>query len=581
MNSLTHPDEFVNRHIGLNENDITEMLKEINADSIDKLIEETIPAQIRLKENLTLDSPLSEFEYLNKLRQTAQKNKVFKSYIGMGYYGTILPAAIQRNILENPGWYTQYTPYQAEISQGRLEALINFQTMVMEMTGMPIANASLLDEATAAAEAMSVIYAYTRATKKNANKFFVDNDVFPQTLNVLKTRAVPHGIEIVTGNYSDFQLDENVFGLLVQYPSGKGSVNDYSNFFKQADSLSINKIVAADIFSLALFTPPGEFGADIVVGSTQRFGVPMGYGGPHAAYFSCKEEFKRIIPGRIIGASIDVHGRTALRMALQTREQHIKREKATSNICTAQVLLAIMAGMYAVYHGPERIRKIAERIHKLTKILDLSLKELNVKQTNDLYFDTLEIDFSNEAGKLEQLRNVALKRKINFNYFGSNSVGISLDETTSLGDVKEILSVFEEVLGKTLSIDINQLANNIEVNYPENIKRTSKYLTQKVFNSYHSETELLRYIKSLENRDLSLTTSMIPLGSCTMKLNAAAEMMGITFPEFANIHPFVPKDQTEGYQQIIKELEDDLAKITGFAAVSLQPIRELKVSLLD
>ncbi|MBU2586476.1 MAG: glycine dehydrogenase (aminomethyl-transferring), partial [Bacteroidetes bacterium] len=389
MNSLTHPDEFVNRHIGLNENDITEMLKEINADSIDKLIEETIPAQIRLKENLTLDSPLSEFEYLNKLRQTAQKNKVFKSYIGMGYYGTILPAAIQRNILENPGWYTQYTPYQAEISQGRLEALINFQTMVMEMTGMPIANASLLDEATAAAEAMSVIYAYTRATKKNANKFFVDNDVFPQTLNVLKTRAVPHGIEIVTGNYSDFQLDENVFGLLVQYPSGKGSVNDYFNFFKQADSLSINKIVAADIFSLALFTPPGEFGADIVVGSTQRFGVPMGYGGPHAAYFSCKEEFKRIIPGRIIGASIDVHGRTALRMALQTREQHIKREKATSNICTAQVLLAIMAGMYAVYHGPERIRKIAERIHKLTKILDLSLKELNVKQTNDLYFDTL------------------------------------------------------------------------------------------------------------------------------------------------------------------------------------------------
>ncbi|MBU2445635.1 MAG: aminomethyl-transferring glycine dehydrogenase [Bacteroidetes bacterium] len=571
MNSLTHPDEFVNRHIGLNENDITEMLKEINADSIDKLIEETIPAQIRLKENLTLDSPLSEFEYLNKLRQTAQKNKVFKSYIGMGYYGTILPAAIQRNILENPGWYTQYTPYQAEISQGRLEALINFQTMVMEMTGMPIANASLLDEATAAAEAMSVIYAYTRATKKNANKFFVDNDVFPQTLNVLKTRAVPHGIEIVTGNYSDFQLDENVFGLLVQYPSGKGSVNDYSNFFKQADSLSINKIVAADIFSLALFTPPGEFGADIVVGSTQRFGVPMGYGGPHAAYFSCKEEFKRIIPGRIIGASIDVHGRTALRMALQTREQHIKREKATSNICTAQVLLAIMAGMYAVYHGPERIRKIAERIHKLTKILDLSLKELNVKQTNDLYFDTLVIDFSKEAAKLEQLRKTAIKNKSNFRYFDDGSIGISLDETTSLNDVKEILNLFEEVLGRTLSTDFDRLAANVELNYPEKLKRTSSYLSQKVFNSYHSETELLRYIKSLENRDLSLTTSMIPLGSCTMKLNAAAEMMGITFPEFANIHPFVPKDQTEGYQQIIKELEDDLAKITGFAAVSLQP----------
>lgn len=571
MNSLTHPDEFVNRHIGLNENDIIEMLKEVNADSIDRLIEETIPAKIRLKEKLVLDSPLSEYDYLNKLRQTAQKNKVFKSYIGMGYYGTILPAVIQRNILENPGWYTQYTPYQAEISQGRLEALINFQTMVMEMTGMPIANASLLDEATAAAEAMSVVYAYTRATKNNANRFFVDNDIYPQTLDVLKTRAVPHGIEIVTGNYSDFQLDENVFGLLVQYPSSKGSVNDYSSFFAQADSLGINKIVAADILSLALLTPPGEFGADIVVGSTQRFGVPMGYGGPHAAYFSCKEEFKRIIPGRIIGASIDVHGRTALRMALQTREQHIKREKATSNICTAQVLLAIMAGMYAVYHGPEGIRQNAERIHKLTKVLDLSLKELKVKQTNDLYFDTLVINLGKDNSKLEQLRKTATKNNINFRYFDDGSIGISLDETTSLDDVTAILNVFEEVFGRTLSIDFDKLATNIEMNFPEKIKRTSSYLSQKVFNSYHSETELLRYIKSLENRDLSLTTSMIPLGSCTMKLNAAAEMMGVTFPEFANIHPFVPKDQTEGYQQIIKELEDDLAAITGFSAVSLQP----------
>jgi glycine dehydrogenase len=571
MNSLTHPDEFVNRHIGLNENDIEEMLKEVNAESIDKLIEETIPAQIRLKENLTLDPPLSEFDYLNKLRQTAQKNKVFKSYIGMGYYGTILPAAIQRNILENPGWYTQYTPYQAEISQGRLEALINFQTMVMELTGMPIANASLLDEATAAAEAMNVAYAYTHTSKKNANKFFVDEDIFPQTLDVLKTRAVPHGIEIITGKYTDFQFDESVFGILVQYPSGSGSVNDYSDFFAQADSLGVIKIVAADILSLALLTPPGEFGADIVVGSTQRFGVPMGYGGPHAAYFSCKEEFKRLIPGRIIGASIDVHGKTALRMALQTREQHIKREKATSNICTSQVLLAIMAGMYAVYHGPERIRRIAERVHKLTKVLDSGLKTLNLEQMNEFYFDTLLIDFSKEPAKLELLRKTALRNRINFRYFDGSLIGISLDETSSLNDVEEILKVFEDVLGKSHSVDIYQLSDNTEINFPENLTRKSSYLTQKVFNSYHSETELLRYIKSLENRDLSLTTSMIPLGSCTMKLNAASEMIGLTFPEFANIHPFVPEDQTEGYRQIIKELEDDLASITGFSAVSLQP----------
>ncbi len=571
MNSLNHPDEFVNRHIGLNENDISEMLNETKAESIEKLIEETIPAQIRLKEKISLDQPLSEFDYLNTLRQAATKNKLFKSYIGMGYYGTILPAAIQRNILENPGWYTQYTPYQAEISQGRLEALINFQTMVMELTAMPIANASLLDEATAAAEAMNVSYAFNRSTKKNSNKFFVDENTFPQTLAVLKTRATPHGIEIVTGSYKDFNLTDDFFGVLVQYPSGDGSVNDYSDFFNQADKLKVNKIVIADILSLALLKPPGEFGAEMVVGSTQRFGVPMGFGGPHAAYFACKEEFKRIIPGRIIGASIDVHGRPALRMALQTREQHIKREKATSNICTAQVLLAIMAGMYAVYHGPEGIRKIAERVHKLTAILNSGLKQLNLAQLNEQFFDTLLIDLGNQKDKIEQIKASASEKKINFRYFESGLIGISLDETTSLNDVQEILEVLAIGIVKNSSSSFENWNLDVEIKIKGDLKRKSKYLTQKVFNSYHSETELLRYIKSLENRDLSLTTSMIPLGSCTMKLNAASEMLGITFPEFTNIHPFVPHDETEGYQQIIKELEDDLAAVTGFAAVSLQP----------
>ncbi|MBM4174967.1 MAG: aminomethyl-transferring glycine dehydrogenase [Ignavibacteria bacterium] len=571
MNSFNHPDRFVNRHIGLNENDIKEMLYEVGAESIDTLIEETIPPQIRLKEEISLDQSLSEFEYLNKLRQTAQKNKVFKSYIGMGYYNTILPAAIQRNVLENPGWYTQYTPYQAEISQGRLEALINYQTMVMELTSMPIANASLLDEATAAAEAMNVSFAYSRSSKKNTNKFFVDEDVFPQTLAVLQTRAVPQGIEIVVGKYDELKLTDDFFGLLVQYPSGKGSVNDYSDFFSKADAIKINKIVAADILSLALLKPPGEFGADIVVGSTQRFGVPMGFGGPHAAYFACKEEFKRIIPGRIIGASIDVHGRPALRMALQTREQHIKREKATSNICTAQVLLAIMAGMYAVYHGPEGIQKIAERVHKLTNLLNSGLKQLNIRQLNAQFFDTLIIDLENQTDKIERIKKTAAEKKINFRYFENRLIGISLDETTSVADVKEILEVMAKGIDTSTSLSFEKLDLEVESSVKTNLRRKSNFLTQKVFKSNLSETELLRYIKSLENRDLSLTTSMIPLGSCTMKLNAASEMLGVTFPEFTNIHPFVPLDQTEGYQQIIKELEYDLAAITGFAAVSLQP----------
>ncbi len=573
MKNFNHPDQFVNRHIGPNEEEIQEMLHTIGVKSLEELISETVPSKIRLKKKLNSSAPVSEHQFLENLKSIAKKNKVFKSYIGMGYYPTITPAVIQRNVLENPGWYTQYTPYQAEISQGRLEALLNFQTMVIDLTGMPIANASLLDEGTAAAEAMAMFFSLRKNEKANANVFFVSQECFPQTIDVLRTRANPHGIELMIGDHTKLKLTDNIFGMLLQYPGEGGEAYDYKNLIEQAHQKNIYTTVAADLLSLALLTPPGEFGADAVVGNTQRFGVPMGYGGPHAAYFATKDEFKRSLPGRIIGVSIDSQGNPAYRMALQTREQHIRREKATSNICTAQVLLAVMAGMYAVYHGPKGIKAIAERIHQLTKLLDVSLQKLGYKQANENYFDTLKILFDGkEKDKIKSIRKSALQKEINFRYIKDDTIGISLNETTNLSDVIEIVSIFAEEVNKSLSeSEILKLAENMVDDLPENLKRKSAYLTHPIFNTHHSETEMMRYLKSLENKDLSLVHSMIPLGSCTMKLNAATEMMGITWPEFSAIHPFAPKDQTEGYHQIFKELEKDLEEITGFSAISLQP----------
>ena len=569
MDTLKHPDKFIDRHIGPNQEEIKEMLNSIGIDSLDKLVNETIPEQIKLNKELKLQEPLSEYRFIEKLKIIAARNKVFKSYIGMGYHPTIIPPVIQRNILENPGWYTQYTPYQAEISQGRLEALMNFQTAIIDLTGLPIANASLLDEGTAAAEAMSMFHSLRK--NQNANLFFVSEECFPQTIDILKTRANPIGIELVISDHREIKLNNKYFGLIVQYPSGQGEIYDYREIFESAKENNIYTVVAADLLSLAILTPPGEFGADAALGNSQRFGVPMGYGGPHAAFFSTKDEFKRHIPGRIIGASIDVHGNTAFRMALQTREQHIRREKATSNICTAQVLLAIMAGMYAVYHGPESIKGIAERIHKLTKALDKGLKDLGFTQTNKNYFDTLKIEFDEiSKNQIEIIKENALKSKINFRYINETAIGISLNEITGFDDVKEILSIFAASVQKPY--DYRTLfEENIEINLPDFLNRKSEYLQHPVFNTYHSETEMLRYLKSLENKDISLTHSMIPLGSCTMKLNGTAEMLGITWSEFCSLHPFAPQDQAEGYKYIFSQLEKDLAEITGFAAVSLQP----------
>jgi len=567
MEKLVLTEKFVHRHIGPRDKDVKEMLSAIGVDSLEDLINKTIPQRIRLKEKLDLKEPVTEYQFLADLRELAKKNKIFKSYIGMGYYSTILPPVIQRNILENPGWYTQYTPYQAEISQGRLEVLLNFQTMVMDLTGMPIANASLLDEATAAAEAMSMFYSLRKGDKKESKVFLVSEDIFPQTIDLLKTRSAPFGIELRIGKVDAESLTDNVYGFIVQYPDSNGEVKDYTSLFAAAEEKKIFKIVAADIMSLALLTPPGELGADAVLGSTQRFGVPMGYGGPHAAYFATKEEFKRQIPGRMIGVSVDSKERPALRMALQTREQHIKREKATSNICTAQVLLAIMAGMYAVYHGPKGIKNIAEKIHRLTKLIEASLSKMGYEQLNKIYFDTLKVKF-NSLDDVEKFKIVANENKCNFRYFEDGTVGLSIGESTTIEDVNEIIEIFAEVSGKSKSeIDFD----TIKVDYPDNLLRKSEYLTHPVFNSYYSESEMLRYIKRLEKKDLSLTTSMIPLGSCTMKLNAAAEMLPITWPEFGNIHPFVPMEQAEGYRMLFDELEEQLCKITGFKKVSLQP----------
>jgi len=563
---------FINRHNGPRKSEHEGMLKKIGVSSVDELIEQTIPASIRMKKPLNLPEGINEYEYLNHLKELASKNKIFKSYIGLGYYNTITPGVIQRNVLENAGWYTAYTPYQAEISQGRLEALLSFQTMVSDLTGLPIANASLLDEATAAAEAMIMMFnARPRAlVKREANKFFVSENLFPQTIEVLKNRSNPLGIELIFGKHEDCTFDEKVFGAIIQYPDQSGEIIDYKSFVNNAHNAEVSVAVAADILSLTLLTPPGEWGADVVVGSTQRFGVPMGYGGPHAGYFATSEKYKRNIPGRIIGVSMDKNGNPALRMALQTREQHIKRERATSNICTAQALLASMAGFYAAYHGPEGLKEIASDIHLLTQQLSAELSKIGCKALNSYYFDTISIQLP-EGTDISKLRQIAEKHHINLRFINATQIGISLDETTSDQDIKTLINVFEETLDKPKS-DIQFPANTeFQFNIPPTLVRKSEYLTHPVFNTYHSETEMMRYLKLLENRDLALNRSMIPLGSCTMKLNAAAEMFSLSWPEFGAIHPFVPLDQASGYTELIKNLEKDLCEITGFDAMSFQP----------
>jgi glycine dehydrogenase len=549
---------FAQRHIGVSDQELSAMLKTIGVSTFDQLIDETVPSSIRMNSKLNLPSALSEYEYLNTLKEIAAKNKVNKSFIGQGYYGTIVPSVILRNIFENPGWYTQYTPYQAEISQGRLEALLNFQTMVSDLTGLPIAAASLLDESTAAAEAMAMCEGIRNKKRKSnpSHKFFVDKSVYKQTLDVMITRATPLNIEIVVGDWSSFDFSEEYIGVLIQYPSATGAVEDYRAFAARCNELEIQVVVAADVMSLTMLAPPGEWGADVVVGNSQRFGVPMGYGGPHAAFFSTKEENKRVIPGRIIGMSVDNQGKPALRMALQTREQHIRREKATSNICTAQALLAVMAGMYAVYHGPDGIKAIASKIHSLTSTLANGLAKGGFKIVNNTYFDTITV---NVGSNQNELRNKALNANINFHYPDSENISISIDETNSLSDIEHIAAVFGVSLAGTGDGGLG------------NMTRTSPILTHPIFRTYHTESKMMRYIKRLENKDLSLVHSMISLGSCTMKLNAATEMIPVTWPEFSNLHPFTPIDQTSGYQQIFSELEQYLAEITGFTACSLQP----------
>lgn len=573
MLPLHSTDRFTNRHIGIQTSDLDAMLKTIGVSSLDELIDQTVPASIRLGRELNLPAAQSEFEYLQTLKDVAAKNKVFKSYIGMGYYGTITPSVILRNVFQNPGWYTQYTPYQAEIAQGRLEALLNFQTMVSDLTGMPIANASLLDEGTAAAEAMTMLYGLQskRAGQEPLNQFLVSKNVFPHTLDVLLTRAEPLGIEVVIADEKEFVYTPHVFGILLQYPGDNGNVSDVRAIVETAKKHNARIVVAADILSLALLTPPGEWGADIVVGSTQRLGVPMGFGGPHAAYFATKDEYKRNIPGRIIGVSIDVHGKRALRMALQTREQHIRRDKATSNICTAQALLAVMASMYAVYHGAAGVKGIAERIHAYAQIIDKELKKLGYTQTNAHYFDTLRVDAMGEEAQ-HSIRTIAESQSTNFYYPNKRYVQLSLDETVTLAEVANIINIFAQAKGAafTTAEQLEQAYQLDSYQIPANLKRTSAYLTHDIFNMYRSESQMMRYIKSLENKDLSLVHSMISLGSCTMKLNAASEMMPVTWTNFSNMHPFAPANQTEGYLQIFRELEAYLADITGFAACSLQ-----------
>ena len=566
-NIFQYTDHFESRHIAPSQKDIDQMLSEVETNSIDDLINETLPKSIRLEKGLNLPDAISEFEFLNYFEELASNNRLFKSYIGMGYYGTITPTVIKRNILENPGWYTAYTPYQAEIAQGRLEALINFQTLICDMTGMEMANASLLDEGTAAAEAMLMMFHARKKNKKSAHKFFVSSYCHPQTIDVLQTRALPLGIDVVISNQEDIDVQDkdlfgdSYFGVLLQYPASTGEVFDYTAFIEKAHDENVMVGVAADLLALALLKSPGEMGADVVVGSAQRFGVPMGYGGPHAGYYATKETFKRSIPGRIIGASLDRYGNKAYRMALQTREQHIKRERATSNICTAQVLLAVISGMYAVYHGPRGVKAIAERVHHLTNWLSQQLVHLGFEQVNVAYFDTIQIKIDD----VDLVQSYAENQGINFRYF-SDRIGISLDETVSEEDLKNILHIFEKISDQKISTDIH-IKNVI----PKTLIRKSSYLQDPVFNTYHSEHDMLRYMKKLENKDISLTHSMISLGSCTMKLNGTTEMIPITWKEFANIHPFVPVSQAQGYRQLFKELNNWLCEITGFDAISLQP----------
>ena len=557
---------FAYRHIGPKAVDVDQMLSTIGLDSIDTLIEQTIPKAIRAEKELDLSDSMTEAEFGEHIAALGEMNSIFKTYIGMGYHPTVLPGVIQRNILENPGWYTAYTPYQAEIAQGRLEALMNYQTMVVDLTGMELANASLLDEATAVAEAMSMFFGAMPRNKKKtgAHKFFVDQNTFPQSITLLKTRAQPIGVELVFGDYSSFEATDDFFGAMLQYPNSDGSVEDYRAFAAQCNQADIQLVVAADLMSLTLLTPPGEWGADAVVGTTQRFGIPLGYGGPHAAYFATKESYKRHIPGRIIGRTIDTDGNPALRMALQTREQHIKRDKATSNICTAQVLLAVMAGAYGVYHGPEGLMDIAESIHLRTATLNAALKGMNLEQSNEFFFDTLKVHL--KVSDTATLRVLAEDAKINFRYFDSKTVGISLNETTTDSDIAEIIAVFaaaEQVVEITM--------DDLQTAIPSSLSRSTAFMTNEVFHSYRSETEMMRYLKVLERKDLALNHSMISLGSCTMKLNAASEMIPLSNSSWNSLHPFVPTNQATGYMEVIKELEKDLSEITGFAATSLQP----------
>ena len=556
-------DSFQLRHIGPNKKEQEKMLATINADSLEQLILETVPDNILLKEELDLEPAISEYEYLAHIKKLSEKNKVFKSYIGLGYHEAIMPSVIQRNILENPGWYTAYTPYQAEIAQGRLEALLNYQTMVCDLTGMELANASLLDEGTAAAEAMTLLFDIRERAQKKTGvcKFFVSEEILPQTLSVLQTRSNPLGIELVVGNHENFDFSNDFFGAILQYPGKYGQIYDYTNFVSKANENNIKVAVAADILSLVKLKAPAEFGVDVVVGTTQRFGIPLGYGGPHAGYFATKTKYKRNIPGRIIGVTKDKDGGRALRMALQTREQHIKREKATSNICTAQVLLAVMAGMYAVYHGKNGLQFIADKVHRNTKKLSTQIEKLGFKQLNSSYFDTLLIKVDANT-----LKPIAEQKEINFNYISDDQVSISINETVNDNDITEIVNCFEQAF----NLKAAEQTEPKDI-ISENLLRNTSFLENEIFNTYQSETDMMRYIKKLERKDLALNHSMISLGSCTMKLNAASEMLPLSNPQWGNIHPFAPINQAKGYQEILQKLEHQLNVITGFAGTSLQP----------
>ena len=559
------PNEFQSRHIGPRPSDLTDMLSTIGESSLSDLIDHTVPANIRMKRSLKLPAAMTEYEYLQHMQGLSQKNNLFKTYIGQGYYNTITPSVILRNIFENPGWYTQYTPYQAEIAQGRLESLLNFQTMVSDLTALPIANASLLDEGTAAAEAMTMFFnSLNKQDHIDRPKFFVDEQVFPQTLEILKTRALPVGIELVVGNYQNATLDASYFGALLQYPNNLGAVVDHRSFIDQVHAIGGYVVMATDLLALTLITPPGELGADAAVGSAQRFGVPLGYGGPHAAFFATKDDFKRSMPGRIIGISIDANGNRALRMALQTREQHIKREKATSNICTAQALLANMAAMYAVYHGPDGLRKIALRVAHYTHIVADALSTRGFNVVTDGFFDTITV----QTEQLESIREKALRQQINLRYINADHIGISIDETTQVTDLFDLINCFEN---ETDPVGFSIDPSNEETGITAAFQRQSAYLLHPVFNSHRSESQMMRYIKSLENKDLSLNTSMISLGSCTMKLNAATEMMPLSWPGWSSLHPFAPAEQAKGYQQILADLSEYLCDVTAFDACSLQP----------